>query len=80
MYFVYILQNIQTKWSYKGLTSNLEKRLPQHFSGKVASTRSRLPLHLVHVEVCNSRLEARKLEKFFKTGYGRELIKELSSE
>jgi len=36
-----------------------------------------LPLDLIHVEICNTRSEARKLELFFKSGYGREVIEEI---
>lgn len=41
-------------------------------------TKKMMPLRLVHVEICNSRIKARKVEKYFKSGYGREIVKELS--
>lgn len=78
MYYVYVLQSLKTGELYKGLTGNFDRRLSQHAKGKVASTKKRLPLRLVHVEVCETRAEARKMEKFFKSGYGREIIKELA--
>jgi putative endonuclease len=78
MYFVYILKSLSTGIYYKGLTNNLEKRLMQHFSGQVLSTKNILPLVLIHIELCNSRKEAREMEKFFKSGYGREVIKEIT--
>lgn len=80
MYFVYILKSTVTQEFYKGLTDNIDRRLSQHFSGKSPSTRSKLPLELIHVEMCLDRKEARKLEKYFKSGYGREALKEISSE
>ena len=79
MFFVYILQSLKTGEFYKGITDNLERRLGQHFNGKSPSTSNRLPLRLIHVEVCSDRVEARKLEKFFKSGYGREVIKEIAA-
>ena len=78
MYFVYILQSENSNWFYKGITDNLERRLKQHFQGQVKSTKQFLPLKLVHAEICLDRIEARKLEKYFKSGYGREIILELT--
>ena len=65
---------------YKGLTGNIDERLSKHFNGKVESTKNRLPMKLIHVEICINRIEARKMEKFFKSGYGREIIKEIGEE
>jgi len=72
MYYVYILQSVKTKSLYKGLTDNIERRLNQHYAGQVISTKDKLPLALIHVELCSSRTDARKLEKYFKSGFGRE--------
>jgi len=78
MYYVYILQSIpKPTFTYKGLTDNLERRLTQHSKGKVKSTKLFLPFNLIHVELCETREEARTVEKMFKSGYGREIIKEL---
>ena len=77
MYFVYILQSVKTGELYKGLTDDFDRRLLQHSQGKVSSTKNSLPLRIVHVELCNTRPEARKVEKFFKSGFGREIIKEI---
>lgn len=77
MYFVYVLKSIKTGMYYKGLTDNIERRYKQHIEGKVNSTKRQLPLILIHVEICSNRQEARMLEKYFKSGYGREIIKEI---
>ena len=77
MCFVYILQSSDGKFTYKGLTDNIERRFRQHFLGKVSSTKDKRPLFLIHVEICATRGEARVLEKFFKSGFGREVIKEI---
>ena len=78
MYFVYILQSLKTGEFYKGLTENVEGRIKQHNSGKVISTAGKYPLRLVHVEICKSRIEARKVEKYFKSGFGREIVEKLA--
>ena len=79
MFFVYIMQSLKTGEFYKGITDNLERRLFQHFNGKSYWSKNRLPLRLVHVEMCVNRSKARDLEKFFKSGYGREIIKEIAN-
>lgn len=78
MFYVYVLESLKTGEFYKGMTSDMDKRLVEHFSGRCKSTKSGLPVRVVHVEICNTRAEARKMEKYFKTGYGREIIRELS--
>ena len=65
---------------YKGLTNQIDRRLNEHFSGKSPTTKWQIPLELVHVEICESRSHARKLEKYFKSGYGREIIEEVYAE
>lgn len=77
MYYVYILQSKKTGKCYKGLTDNIDRRVDQHFRGISKSTKAMLPLQLVHVEICNDRIEARSVEKFFKSGFGREIIQEI---
>lgn len=77
MYFVYILKSLKDGTFYKGQTENIDKRLEEHNRGKCSATRNKLPWMLVHVEICSSRNEAREVEKFFKSGYGREIIKEI---
>ena len=77
MYFVYVLRSLKTGKLYKGLTNNLERRLKQHQLDHVASTKNILPLQLVHVDLCNTRTDARSVEKMLKSGYGREVLKEI---
>lgn len=78
MFYVYVLKSLKTGEFYKGLTDNLNRRIEEHSDGKSRSTKNRLPLELIHVEIYDTRDEARKIEKFFKSGYGREIIKEIS--
>ena len=48
---------------YTGITTDVEKRLAQHRSGKGAKyTRGRIPLELVYREVCGSYSDALKRE------------------
>lgn len=48
---------------YTGITTDVEKRLETHRSGKGAKyTRGRLPLELVYQETCGSHSDALKRE------------------
>lgn len=75
--YVYILKSLINRTHYVGLTENVDKRLEQHNRGKNYSTKNLRPWVLIHVEIIESRAKARELEKFFKSGYGREIISEL---
>ena len=74
-YFVYVLESEIDGRLYKGQTSDVEKRLTEHNSGKTKSTKGYKPWKLVYFEKFETRDEAVLREKFFKTGSGRELLK-----
>jgi len=59
------------------MTNNLEKRLKQHILGQTQTTKKMTKFKLIHVEICKDRKDARKMEKFFKSGFGREVLREL---
>ncbi len=60
---------------YYGSTENIEKRLQEHNSGFGKYTSKYAPWELVYFECFETRSEAVKREKYFKTGVGREFIK-----
>ena len=70
MAFIYILESLQDGKFYTGSTVDLKRRLEQHRSGKVKSTKSRLPVKLVYFEKLESELKARQREIFLKTPAG----------
>ena len=78
--FVYVIKSIKTNRSYIGHTSNLNKRLKEHNSGKTKSTKGYLPWKLLFFEEYPSRSEAIKRERYLKSGIGREYISKLFSE
>lgn len=79
-YWVYILQNETTRILYKGQTSDLEKRIERHNTHESGSKRythkQKGPWHLVYSEKFDTSSDAMKRERFFKSGQGREWIKE----
>jgi putative endonuclease len=52
------------------MTKNISERLSRHEKGWVPSTKNRRPLVLLHTEEYSDRLQARKREKYLKSGPG----------
>jgi putative endonuclease len=77
MFYVYILRSGKDGKRYIGFTANLERRLFEHQSGFVTSTKNRRPLGLIYSETFSNKTEAEQREKFFKSGKGRSLLKEM---
>ena len=62
MWYLYILR-CKDDSLYTGITTDVEKRLEAHRTGKGAKyTRGRGPLELVHQEECNNHSDALKRE------------------
>ena len=77
MYRVYAISSQIRKYIYVGLTSNLEERLNRHNRGYEKTTKPYRPFKLIYTEHFNSRIEARKREKYLKSGVGKEFLKTL---
>ncbi|MFA6419127.1 MAG: GIY-YIG nuclease family protein, partial [Candidatus Margulisiibacteriota bacterium] len=77
MYSVYVLKSLKDNNLYIGMTADLKKRMARHNSGYEKATRNRIPLELIHSELFATREEARKREKYLKSGFGREIIRKL---
>ncbi|MFA6272711.1 MAG: GIY-YIG nuclease family protein [Patescibacteria group bacterium] len=75
MWFTYILLSSKDSRTYTGSTDNLSKRLLEHNNGYVISTKNRRPLKYIYTESFASEIEARKREKYLKSGAGRKFIK-----
>lgn len=75
MFYVYVLQSTVRNYIYVGLTNNVKRRVSEHQKGKERTTRVYKPFELVHVESFVNRRDARKREKYLKSGSGKEWIK-----
>jgi putative endonuclease len=75
MYFIYVLKSVYFNRYYVGFTSDLERRLLEHNRGKTKSTKFYAPWKILFYETMNTRIEARKREKYLKSGVGKEIIK-----
>jgi len=60
-----------------GQTDNLERRLHQHNSGKVFSTKPYLPYRLIYFEEVKNRRSAMMREKELKTSKGRTFLRKI---
>jgi len=76
MFYIYILQSKKDKQFYTGYTADLKKRLHEHNSGKVLSTKNRIPFGLVYYEACLNQKDATHREKYLKTAWGKRYIKQ----
>ena len=76
-FYVYVIKSIKSGKTYVGQTQDLEKRLWAHNEGLSPYTRGRGPWELVYFEEFDTRSEAMKREKYFKTGQGRTFIKDI---
>jgi putative endonuclease len=75
-FFTYILYSPSHNKHYFGYTSDLQRRLSFHNSGLSTFTKKFLPWNLVYFEEFDSRAEAMKREKFFKSYQGYKWLKE----
>ncbi len=61
---------------YIGISNNCLKKIKQHNDSKKI-IKARAPFKLIYIEKHPSRKAARIREKYFKSGYGKEIIKKL---
>ena len=79
MFYVYLLL-LKNNQIYTGSTNNLKRRTTELRLGKVASTKNRRPLKLIHYEAYLLKDDAVRREKYLKTTYGkRDMKRQLSS-
>ena len=74
MWFVYVLKSRRDKGLYIGSTNDIRRRLAEHNSGLVESTRPRLPFDLEAYVAVRDKARAVELEQYFKTGSGKAVL------
>lgn len=75
MYFLYVLHSLKDGNFYTGITSDLERRVKEHNTGKNISTSYRRPLNLIYYETYLLKEDAEAREKYLKTSMGRRVIR-----
>ena len=77
MFYTYVLVSLKNKRLYTGCTSDLKRRFKEHNEKRGGIyTSDNSPFELIFYEAYLNRKDAFKAEKFFKTGYGREVLKD----
>ncbi len=74
-HYVYVLQSEKDHKFYIGIASDIKKRLEEHKSGEVSTTKSRRPLKLVYWEGCLNQQDAANRERYLKATWGKRYIK-----
>jgi putative endonuclease len=66
---VYVLKSLKDGNLYIGSTTDLDRRIVEHNSGKNRSTKNRRPFQLVYSEEFDSIKDARARERLFKKSH-----------
>lgn len=77
MIYVYALRSLSRRYIYVGMTGDVNRRLAEHNKKENSSTRAYAPFELFYTEEFSDRVEARKREKYLKSGVGKEFLKAL---
>lgn len=77
MFYVYCLESIKNKKLYIGYTDNLKRRFKEH-NDKTGGdfTAKNGPWKLIFYEAHINEVDAREMERFYKSGYGREVLRD----
>ena len=75
MHYVYTLLSEQDGHFYTGSTNDLKRRFEEHTTGRVNSTKNRRPMKLIYYEACTNEEDARKRERYLKSGMGKKYLK-----
>ena len=70
-YYTYVLRSRKTYNFYTGTTYSLKRRLEEHNTNKVLSTKNRGPFELIYFEAYLSKDDAFRRERYLKTGMGK---------
>ena len=77
MKYLYVIKSEQNGDLYVGITKDIETRMKDHQNGKNRYTKGLRPWNLVLVEEFEDWKKAREKEKHYKSGFGKEKLKEM---
>ena len=72
---VYVLLSRKDNNFYVGYTTDLTRRMDEHFQGRNTSTAPRRPFILVHCEYYLAKTDAERRENYLKTAKGRRVLR-----
>ncbi len=79
-HYIYILRSRSSDEFYTGYTEDLRRRFKEHNQGLNFSTKAHRPWQLIHYEAYLNEKDAKRREKYLKTGQGQRLWKRLIKE
>ena len=77
MYYVYAIKSEKYNYHYIGITNDVERRFNEHNRGYNKTTKPYRPFIKIIIEKYPNRIEARIREKFLKSGFGKEYVKNI---
>lgn len=80
MHYVYVLKSQRFNKCYTGRSDNLKRRISEHSSGNVWTTKRMLPVELIYYEAFKSKIDAIRREKYLKTTKGKSSLKQILRE
>jgi len=75
MYYIYAIKSKEKNYIYVGLTNNPQRRIKEHNYKKEKTTLRYAPFKVIFIEKFRTRIEARKREKYLKSGVGKEYLR-----
>ena len=76
MFYTYCLESVKNKKLYIGYSNDLKRRFNDHNRKHGGGfTEKNGPWRLIFYEAHINEADARKMKKFYKSGYGREVLK-----
>ena len=75
MYYTYVIKGLNNDFYYKGHCEDIKKRLLQHNTGATDSIKMYRPFEMVCYETFETREEAIRREKYFKSAAGRRYLR-----
>lgn len=76
MYYVYCLESQKNAKLYIGYTDDLKRRFREHNAGNGGNfTASNKPWEIIFYEAHTNKKDARLMELFYKSGYGKEVLR-----
>ncbi|MEP7166275.1 MAG: GIY-YIG nuclease family protein [Ferruginibacter sp.] len=77
MFYVYAIRSCVKNYIYVGMSNDIIRRISEHNKGQNKSIKAYKPFVLIYKEEFTLRLDARKKEKYLKSGIGKEFLKSI---
>ena len=80
MVYVYAISSLTKNYIYVGMTQDAEARFARHNKSREKTTKPYVPFRLIYTEVCANRVKARVREKYWKSGIGKQKLRDIRNQ